>query len=125
MKLGLDLEGGVSITYPGKGTSRPSLTWMIQSTSFAKACRSQYSTEATVYQEGEDRISIEDPGVKDANKIMMSWVSPVPCIILSGEKTVKAIQTTVWIWRSDTNWTRQLKELQGEERLHCSEWYGC
>ena len=27
----------------------------------------QYSTEATVYQEGDNRISIEIPGVTDAN----------------------------------------------------------
>ena len=27
----------------------------------------QYSTEASVYQEGDDRISIEIPGVTDAN----------------------------------------------------------
>ena len=29
-----------------------------------------YSTEATVYQEGDDRISIEIPGVSDANAIL-------------------------------------------------------
>ena len=30
----------------------------------------QYSTEASVYQEGNDRINIEIPGVTDANKIL-------------------------------------------------------
>lgn len=30
----------------------------------------QYSTEASVYQEGDDRISIEIPGVTDANTIL-------------------------------------------------------
>ena len=30
----------------------------------------QYSTEASVYQEGSDRINIEIPGVTDANKIL-------------------------------------------------------
>ena len=30
----------------------------------------QYSTEASVYQEGDDRISIEIPGVTDANQIL-------------------------------------------------------
>ena len=30
----------------------------------------QYSTEASVYQEGDDRINIEIPGVTDANKIL-------------------------------------------------------
>ena len=30
----------------------------------------QYSTEASVYQEGNDRINIEIPGVTDANQIL-------------------------------------------------------
>ena len=30
----------------------------------------QYSTEASVYQEGDDRINIEIPGVSDANTIL-------------------------------------------------------
>ena len=36
----------------------------------------QYSTEATVYQEGEDRISIEIPGVTDANEILSELGQP-------------------------------------------------
>ena len=32
--------------------------------------RDRYSTEASVYQEGDDRINIEIPGVTDANKIL-------------------------------------------------------
>ena len=36
----------------------------------------QYSTEATVYQEGENRISIEIPGVTDANKILEELGQP-------------------------------------------------
>ena len=36
----------------------------------------QYSTEATVYQEGDDRISIEIPGVTDANEILSELGQP-------------------------------------------------
>ncbi|MEG0722159.1 MAG: protein translocase subunit SecD, partial [Lachnospiraceae bacterium] len=36
----------------------------------------QYSTEATVYQEGEDRINIEIPGVSDANEILNELGQP-------------------------------------------------
>ena len=36
----------------------------------------QYSTEATVYQEGDDRISIEIPGVTDANAILEELGQP-------------------------------------------------
>ena len=36
----------------------------------------QYSTEATVYQEGDNRISIEIPGVTDANEILSELGQP-------------------------------------------------
>ncbi len=68
IKLGLDLEGGVSITYQVKGDT-PSQEDMDDTIYKLQRRVEQYSTEATVYQEGEDRISIEIPGVKDANKI--------------------------------------------------------
>ena len=35
-----------------------------------------YSTEAQVYQEGSDRISIEIPGVADANEILSELGRP-------------------------------------------------
>ena len=35
-----------------------------------------YSTEAQVYQEGDDRINIEIPGVTDANKILEELGKP-------------------------------------------------
>ena len=35
-----------------------------------------YSTEAIVYQEGQDRINIEIPGVKDANAILQELGKP-------------------------------------------------
>ncbi|MBS6764592.1 MAG: protein translocase subunit SecD [Clostridium sp.] len=69
IKLGLDLEGGVSITYQVKG-DKPSQSDMDDTIYKLQRRVEQYSTEATVYQEGEDRISIEIPGVKDANNIL-------------------------------------------------------
>lgn len=69
IKLGLDLEGGVSITYQVKGGT-PSQEDMDDTIYKLQRRVEQYSTEATVYQEGDDRISIEIPGVKDANKIL-------------------------------------------------------
>lgn len=69
IKLGLDLEGGVSITYQVK-RDKPSQSDMDDTIYKLQRRVEQYSTEATVYQEGEDRISIEIPGVKDANKIL-------------------------------------------------------
>lgn len=69
IKLGLDLEGGVSITYQVMG-QKPSKEDMADTIYKLQRRVEQYSTEATVYQEGENRINIEIPGVKDANKIL-------------------------------------------------------
>lgn len=69
IKLGLDLEGGVSITYQVKGGT-PSAEDMADTIYKLQRRVEQYSTEATVYQEGDDRISIEIPGVTNANEIL-------------------------------------------------------
>ena len=75
IELGLDLAGGVSITYEvdGKNVSDKN----IDDTVYKLQKRvEQYSTEATVYQEGDDRISIEIPGVTDANEILSELGQP-------------------------------------------------
>ena len=74
--LGLDLAGGVSITYQAVGEERPTQA-DIDDTIFKLQQRVEsYSTEAQVYQEGLDRINIEIPGVTDANKILEELGSP-------------------------------------------------
>lgn len=67
--LGLDLAGGVSITYQAKDKN-PTEEQMSDTIYKLQKRVEQYSTEATVYQEGDDRINIEIPGVTDANKIL-------------------------------------------------------
>ena len=69
IKLGLDLAGGVSITYQVKDDN-PSDEEMSDTIYKLQKRVEQYSTEASVYQEGDNRISIEIPGVTDANKIL-------------------------------------------------------
>ncbi len=69
IKLGLDLAGGVSITYQVKDKN-PSDEEMSDTIYKLQRRVEQYSTEASVYQEGNDRINIEIPGVTDANKIL-------------------------------------------------------
>lgn len=69
IELGLDLAGGVSITYEvdGKNVSESDM----KDTVYKLQKRVEgYSTEAEVYREGKDRINIEIPGVSDANKIL-------------------------------------------------------
>ncbi len=70
IKQGLDLAGGVSITYQVVGDEDPS-TEDMDDTIYKLQQRVQGdSTEAQVYKEGTDRINIEIPGVSDANSIL-------------------------------------------------------
>ena len=75
IKLGLDLAGGVSITYQVKDKN-PTDEQMSDTIYKLQRRVEQYSTEATVYQEGDDRISIEIPGVTDANAILEELGKP-------------------------------------------------
>lgn len=75
IKLGLDLAGGVSITYQVE-TENPT-SEQINDTIYKLQKRVEsYSTEVSVYQEGDDRITVEIPGVKDANAILEELGKP-------------------------------------------------
>ena len=69
IKLGLDLAGGVNITYEAD-EDNPSSEDMNDTVYKLQQRVEAWSTEAEVYQEGKDRINIEIPGVTDANKIL-------------------------------------------------------
>ncbi len=75
IKLGLDLAGGVSITYQVEDDN-PTAEQMSDTIYKLQLRVEQYSTEASVYQEGDDRISIEIPGVSDANEILNELGKP-------------------------------------------------
>lgn len=76
IKLGLDLAGGVSITYQVVGDEDPSAEDMSDTIYKLQQRVDGYSTEAQVYQEGNDRINIEIPGVTDANAILEELGKP-------------------------------------------------
>lgn len=76
INLGLDLEGGVSITYQAVGDETPSREDMADTIYKLQKRVEAYSTEAVVYQEGDDRINIEIPGVSDANAILEELGKP-------------------------------------------------
>ncbi len=69
IKLGLDLAGGVSITY-GTVIDNPTAEQMADTIYKLQKRVEAYSTEAQVYQEGDNRINIEIPGVQDANAVL-------------------------------------------------------
>ncbi len=74
IKTGLDLSGGVSITYQAKGN--PSAEAMEDTKYKLQQRVEQYSEESQVYLEGDDRISIEIPGETDANTILEELGTP-------------------------------------------------
>jgi SecD/SecF fusion protein len=76
IKLGLDLAGGVSITYQVEGDKKPSATDMSDTIYKLQKRVDNYSTEAHVYQEGDNRIDIEIPGVTDANAVLEEMGKP-------------------------------------------------
>ena len=69
IRLGLDLAGGVSITYQTvEDAPSPEA---LDDTVFKMQKRAEnYSTEAVVYKEGTNRINVDIPNVKDANEVL-------------------------------------------------------
>ena len=76
IKQGLDLAGGVSITYQVVGEEDPNEEDMADTIYKLQQRVSSYSTESQVYQEGTNRINIEIPGVSDANAILEELGKP-------------------------------------------------
>ena len=97
IKLGLDLDGGVSITYQ---TVKENPTSEEMSDTIYKLQQrvQNYSNEAEVYQEGGNRINIDIPGVSDANAILEELGKPGSLIfcdetgktVLDGTKVTSA-----------------------------------
>lgn len=75
INLGLDLAGGVSITYQAVGET-PTAEQMADTIYKLQQRVQNYSTESEVYQEGDDRINVEIPGVSDANAILEELGKP-------------------------------------------------
>ena len=75
INTGLDLAGGVSITYETT-VENPSSDDMADTIYKLQQRVEQYSTESQVYQEGSNRINVEIPGVTDANSILEELGKP-------------------------------------------------
>lgn len=75
IKLGLDLAGGVSITYQVEDAN-PTPEQLSDTVYKLQKRVEGYSTEAAVYREGDDRITVEIPGVTDANTILADLGKP-------------------------------------------------
>ena len=97
IKLGLDLAGGVSITYQTVNPN-PSDEDMADTIYKLQQRVQNYSTEAEVYREGNNRINIDIPGVSDANAILdelgkpgsLIFVDPQGNTVLTGDQVATA-----------------------------------
>ncbi len=97
IKLGLDLAGGVSITYQAV-EANPSDEDMADTVYKLQQRVQNYSTEAEVYREGANRINIDIPGVSDANAILQDlgkpgsliFVDEAGQVILTGDQVATA-----------------------------------
>lgn len=87
IKLGLDLAGGVSITY-STVEENPSAQDMADTVYRLQKRVETYSTEAEVYQEGDNRINVEIPDVTDANAILEELGQPGSLVFSDMEGTV-------------------------------------
>ena len=96
-KLGLDLADGVSITYQTVDPN-PSDEDMADTIYKLQQRVQNYSTEAEVYREGDNRINIDIPGVSDANAILdelgkpgsLIFVDPQGNTVLTGDQVATA-----------------------------------
>lgn len=72
--LGLDLRGGVSITYEAQGD--PTSQEMEDAKNKLERRVTDKSTEAQVYMEGSNRITVDIPGATDANTVLEELGKP-------------------------------------------------
>lgn len=88
--LGLDLAGGVSITYEIE-EENPTQQEIDDTIDRLQQRADTYSTDSNVYKEGSNRISIEIPGVTDANKILEDMGKPGALEFLDTDNYAKFI----------------------------------
>ncbi|WP_455715931.1 protein translocase subunit SecD [Anaerosporobacter sp.] len=102
IRLGLDLAGGVSITYETV-KENPTATEMSDTVYKMQKRVENYSTEAMVYQEGNNRVNIDIPGVQDANQVLeelgkagsISFVDPEGNEVINGTHIKTAKEGTI------------------------------
>lgn len=103
--LGLDLRGGVSITYQVQDKEFTQTD--LDDTIYKLQLRVQeYSTDATVYQEGNDRITVEIPGVYDTQTVIEELGRPGSLQFITfdardAEGNIDFSQPTVWVTGAD------------------------
>ncbi len=93
IKKGLDLAGGVSITYEAVKDD-PTDEEMSDAIYKLQLRADVYSTEANVYKEGSKRITVEIPGVEDAETILNELGNPGALYFIYGPGNITADSTS-------------------------------
>ena len=70
IKRGLDLSGGVSITYEAVDKENTTDQQMQDAHAKFQKRAEAFSTESNVYLEGKYRINVDIPGAKDAQQVL-------------------------------------------------------
>lgn len=119
IKLGLDLEGGVSITYVAN-EEHPSVEDMNDTIYKLQKRLETYSTEANVYQQGENRITVEIPGVTNANEILNDLGSPGSLYFIA---ETDSSGNSNWSFNSTTGeyeLTKTIEDLEADGSIVCT-----
>lgn len=88
VKRGLDLAGGVSITYQTVKED-PTEEEMSDVRNKLQLRADIYSTESAVYQEGTNRINVDIPGVEDAERILEELGKPGALYFIYGTNNIE------------------------------------
>ena len=103
--LGLDLRGGVSVTYQVQDKQFDQ-TDMADTIYKLQLRVQEYSNDASVYQEGTDRITVEIPGVYDTQKVIEELGRPGSLQFITYDETnedgsINYNEPTVWVTGAD------------------------
>ena len=111
INTGLDLAGGVSITYEAS-EENPSADDMSDTIYKLQQRVQQYSTESQVYQEGNNRIVVEIPGVTDANTILEELGRPGSLYFIAETDADGNENYTLNTQNGEYELTKTIEELQ-------------
>ncbi len=113
IKQGLDLAGGVSITYQTV-KDNPTKAEMADLQHRMQLRAEIYSTESAVYIEGNNRITIEIPGAENAEEVLTSLGKPGALYFIYGKDNIKYNSET-----KEYELTKTLEELREKKQIVC------
>lgn len=116
VKLGLDLAGGVSITYQTVKED-PTKEEMSDTIRKMQMRAETYSTESAVYQEGDNRINVDIPDITDANAVLEELGNAGTIYFIYGQ-TAEGEQNIIYNTQTgDYELTRTMEEIIADDEV--------